>query len=520
MRAGGLALLMVAAGCAAPNPCAGTKGGCLAVTVRAPALKALDTLIVNASGVFTGMRQTATGRASSLPIRFRLEYPMSANGVVQLSLIGQLDGRAVGQANAETSVRPGVSGAIEVVLQSIGASEDMGLGDDAMAAEMGRGDQGSPRDMMPDAATPPDLGRRTLAFTAKGSYPAAANPVALTIGNFQGKGVVDLVVGCEGTAALLLQDGTGGYPAAPTGTFSAFARAAGVVAGRWFKGNTRQDFAFTDGRYKLQVADNNGAKPPSFTVSAYPSSFDVGMTTQALATGDFNGDQADDVAVAVGSDGTGPAIAVALSDGSGGFVAGSAMGPPPVYYHPGEAINQLAVGDLGRGKLDLVATLGTNHLLVLHGDGAGTFSFSPVGDLHTVGTNPGYVAFGDFDGNGKNDLAVANNGGGVSLLLNDGSGGLPAVALPVSAGAMPGGIVAADFDADGRVDLAVTNGSANTVSVLLGDGQGHFATPVPVTVGGAPAALATSDLNGDLLPDLVVVNQADGNVTVLLNSSH
>ena len=93
---------------------------------------------------------------------------------------------------------------------------------------------------------------------------------------------------------------------------------------------------------------------------------------------------------------------------------------------------------------------------------------------------------GDFTGDGRTDLAVANEGDNtVSVLLGNGDGTFqPQVTYAVGLG--PDAIVAGDFNGDGRTDLAVANGSDGTVSVLLGNGDGTFQPQVTYAVGQDP----------------------------------
>ncbi len=135
-----------------------------------------------------------------------------------------------------------------------------------------------------------------------------------------------------------------------------------------------------------------------------------------------------------------------------------------------------------------------------------------------VGTNPFSVAAGDFNGDGIQDLAVANeNSNTVTVLLGNGSGGF-AAGTPFAAGTQPIGVAVGDFNGDGVADLAVTNHNGSTVTVLLGNGQGVFAPAAnsPFTVGTSPFKLAVGDFNGDGIQDLAVANQGSNTVTVLL----
>src|SRR5207302_249957 len=84
------------------------------------------------------------------------------------------------------------------------------------------------------------------------------------------------------------------------------------------------------------------------------------------------------------------------------------------------------------------------------------------------GAGPVSVAAGDFNGDGKPDLAVANTGSNtVSVLLGNGDGTFQAAAF-FAAGLNPQYVAVGDFNGDGKPDLAVANTGSNTVSVLLG----------------------------------------------------
>src|SRR5438132_995870 len=75
--------------------------------------------------------------------------------------------------------------------------------------------------------------------------------------------------------------------------------------------------------------------------------------------------------------------------------------------------------------------------------------------------------------------------------------------LGTAVGTTPESLAAGDFNGDGRQDLAVANAGSNTVTVLLGTGNGTFtqATGSPITVGTTPESVALGDLNGDGKPD-------------------
>ena len=79
-------------------------------------------------------------------------------------------------------------------------------------------------------------------------------------------------------------------------------------------------------------------------------------------------------------------------------------------------------------------------------------------------------------------------------------------------------MVVGDFNGDGKLDLATANQGSN-VSVILGNGDGTFQTPVIYDAGYNPSSVAVGDFNGDGKPDLAAANEGGGNVSILLNTT-
>jgi hypothetical protein len=147
------------------------------------------------------------------------------------------------------------------------------------------------------------------------------------------------------------------------------------------------------------------------------------------------------------------------------------------------------VGDFnGDGKQDLaVANATSDNVSILLGDGAGNFS---VPTNYAVG-NASSVAVGDFNGDGRQDLAVTwgISPGNIAILLGDGAGNFSSPTNFAINSFYPKSVVLGDFNGDGKQDLAAT--SDGGVWILLGDGSGHFSAPTNIGVG---YSLAVGDL--------------------------
>jgi len=86
-------------------------------------------------------------------------------------------------------------------------------------------------------------------------------------------------------------------------------------------------------------------------------------------------------------------------------------------------------------------------------------------------------------------------------------------------GEFPLFVAVGDFNGDGVQDLAVANGNSNNVSVLLGNGDGSFQGARNFGVGVFPRSVAVGDFNGDGVQDLAVANFNSDNVSVLINNT-
>jgi hypothetical protein len=227
---------------------------------------------------------------------------------------------------------------------------------------------------------------------------------------------------------------------------------------------------------------------------AAPVTYPLGTESLAAEAGDFNGDGNLDLVVA---DRSGNAVRVLSGRGDGTFGA-------PVSYAVSSPLC-LAVADFnGDGKTDLaVSSQSNNTVSVLLNNGAGGFR-APVS--YAVGASPIGTEVGDFNGDGKTDIVTANGGGAsVSVLLNNGSGGfLPAInsAAGGAYGYSPFDVAVGDFNGDGKTDLAAVNSSGGTF--LSGNGDGTFAPGASFWTSFGAESVAVGDFNRDGKADLAL----------------
>jgi hypothetical protein len=287
-----------------------------------------------------------------------------------------------------------------------------------------------------------------------------------------------------------------------------------------FNGDGKLDTVNIDSGSRINVMLGKGDgtfEAPVTTLIAAANFF-----PEAIAVGDFNGDHVLDVAVWAANSTTGNTqVNIYLGTGTGTFTAGATYtAPSSNNFNPGP--NSIVAEDVnGDGKLDLVAMTPYNGVFVFPGNGDGTFQTPVVNTTvctNTIG-NCESLAVGDLNGDGKPDLAVQSNdtvGGGMSILLNNGSGTFgTGTYYPVAISGVyaNGGIAIGDVNGDKKPDVVVASSSVTAI-VYLNQGSGTF--KVNGTVGSVPVNPTNNvvlvDINNDKKLDIVV---PDGHGDVL-----
>jgi serine/threonine protein kinase len=272
-----------------------------------------------------------------------------------------------------------------------------------------------------------------------------------------------------------------------------------------------------DGRLDVAAANYDSgdvtlARNAGGFVFGAPASVLVGRSLYALRAGDLDGDLDLDL---VASDVKGGAIALLRNGGGGAF-------EPAGVLEGGSTPGGMIVADLDLdGALDLAwAQVKAKKVSWRWSAGSpGSLSFAAGGDLE-VGGEPYALAAGDWNQDGRMDLAAAGGGGDVWVLLQR-EGRVFSEEAKLAAGASPNDLVAVDLDRDGALDLVTANRgvpkeeNAGAVSILRSLGGGAFEAPRTVAPGLRAFAVRAADLNADGRQDLVIAEDFFHRVSIL-----
>jgi len=345
------------------------------------------------------------------------------------------------------------------------------------------------------------LGNGNGTFKPAMAYATDWFPQSVVVADFNGDGLLDLAMGSDSGPFITLAFGNG------DGTFRA---SANYNVGDWI-GQASADFnhdgnldvvVFSSQQLAVMLGSSHGVLgAPIFTTPPQPIAW--------AAAGDVNGDGKPDLVISAQTDTTDGQMAVLFGNGDGTF-------QPQVLYSTGDTTypGLITLADVNKdGKLDIIESNGDNTVSVLLNTGNGTFG-SPI---ILSGGNGGFIATGDFNHDGKIDLAINDwTNSSIDIFLGNGDGTFrPMVAYPVVN--HPEWVAVADFNKDKKLDLAtggygVTGGLFNNagIAILLGNGDGtfgsatYYSTYPTSLVNDDPDTGVVADVNLDGIPDLVV----------------
>jgi hypothetical protein len=337
-------------------------------------------------------------------------------------------------------------------------------------------------------------------------------PQSMSVGDFNNDKRLDIVVADSGTDSVLtlLRYDTGAFGNQTVYLTGTDSQPMTVAVGD-FNNDSQLDFVVANGgndNIGVFLGLGNGTFSSQTTYSTGSGSY-----PWDIAVADFNKDSHLDIVVC---NHWGSTIGIFLGFGNGTFSSQTTHSTG----NNSEPIS-IAVGDFNNdSRLDIVvANSGDYNIGIFLGYGNGTFS-SQVTFSTGSNSNPNSVAVADFNNDSRLDIVVANHGADhIGFFFGYGDGTFSDI-ITYSTGSYSSleSVVVGDFNNDGRLDVAVANSGTDNIGVFFGNGNGIFSSQTTFSTGNGsqPYALAIGDFNNDNQLDIAIANLGNNNFGVLL----
>ncbi len=343
-------------------------------------------------------------------------------------------------------------------------------------------------------------------------------PNSVEVADLNNDKIPDIVIanGGDSSVTILLGKGKGIFTEAKGSPFYAGYAPNDVVIADFNK-DGKPDLVFANHTKKyltVLAGDGSGGFKP---LKGSPFPVEVFPHTHGVATGDFNKDgNLDLVTDSWGND----RIEILFGNNGHGF------NTPGTFIQVGKhPYQRIRTADLNMdGNMDIVTTnLDGNNTTILLGNGKGGFHQS-TGSPFACGDSPFGVAIGDINGDGKPDLVIvnsptitSNNTGrdGLTILIGDGTGGFfPLQGSPFTAGKSPSRVAIGDINGDGINDIAVANYNSDSITIFLMNKK-TVASSYSLHFGQKPDGVTIADIDGDGKNEILVTNSLDNTLSII-----
>ncbi|MBC7946535.1 MAG: VCBS repeat-containing protein [Chitinophagaceae bacterium] len=359
-------------------------------------------------------------------------------------------------------------------------------------------------------------------FTVAANFTTGSYPTNVAIADLNADGLADMITANAQANSISIFKNTGSFGAISFDAKLDFA--TGTDPKRIAIGDLDGD-----GKQDLVVTNFNAGNASSVSVFRNTSvganislapkmDFTTGMGSLGLSLADMNSDGKLDMIVSSGNSGYFSFFNNTTS------IAGNISFAPQqnfsMLFHP----DNITVADLDKdGKPDIITSnFSANTISIFRNIGSGGSLSLATRTDYAANLSPSWITSGDFDGDGKTDIALSNySSNNTSLYRNISTPGSimlePKQDFPLA----PTNIAVADLNGDGKLDLSGGRGLNGMVGIMenkyTGAGAFSFGNAIDITAGNFDTFIAVGDLDGDGKPELVAVNTLQNNVVVLSN---